>query len=69
MGLGGSRGAEIKLDMLSPGSRVGFYGTVGQGAPGMSANNLSSPGLFGSGNRVASASITDAVYVNGGQCS
>ena len=25
-------GAEIKLDMLSPGSRVGFYGTYGVGA-------------------------------------
>ena len=27
-------GAEIKLDMLSPGSRIGFYGTIGQARPG-----------------------------------
>ena len=38
--------------MLSPGSRVGFYGTVGQGATRMSANSQTSPGLFGSGNTV-----------------
>jgi hypothetical protein len=60
-------GAEIKLDMLSPGSRVGFYGTVGQGATRMSANSQISPGLFGSGNTVSFGVNTDAVYVNGGQ--
>jgi hypothetical protein len=60
-------GAEIKLDMLSPGSRVGFYGTVGSGAAKMSANSQISPSLFGSGNTVSFGANTDAVYVNGGQ--
>ena len=60
-------GAEIKLDMLSPGSRVGFYGTVGQGATRMSANSQISPGLFGSGNTVSFGVSTDATFVNGGE--
>jgi len=59
-------GAEIKLDMLSPGSRVGGYGLYSVGATRFGAgNNLASPGLFGSGNQVAWGVVTDAVYVNG----
>ncbi len=59
-------GAEIKLDFLSPGSRVGFYGTAGVGATRYAGgSNLASPGLFGSGNQVAWGVVTDAVYANG----
>ncbi len=64
-GFGVLGGAEIKLDFLSPGSRVGFFGTYGVGAMRYVANNLSSPGLFGSGNTVAIGAVTDAVYVDG----
>jgi hypothetical protein len=59
-------GAEIKLDMLSPGSRLGFYGTYGVGASRLTRNSQSSPGLYGSGNQIAFGILTDAVYVNGG---
>jgi len=59
-------GAEIKLDMLSPGSRVGFYGNYGVGATAYAGgSNLASPGLYGSGNQIAFGVVTDAVYVNG----
>ena len=59
-------GAEIKLDWISPGSRVGFYGNFGVGAAAYSGGALlNSPGLFGSGNQVAWGFITDSVYVNG----
>jgi hypothetical protein len=60
-------GTEINLSQaLSPGSRLGLYATYGHGASGFGGgNNLSSPGLFGSGNQVAWGTITDAVYVNG----
>jgi hypothetical protein len=59
-------GAEIKLDALSPGSRIGFYANYGVGATAYSGGvNLSSPGLYGSGNQIAFGVITDAVYVNG----
>jgi hypothetical protein len=59
-------GAEIKLDWLSPGSRIGGFVTYGQGATAYVASNLSSPGLFGSGNTVALGSVTDATFVDGG---
>jgi hypothetical protein len=59
-------GAEIKLDMLSPGSRVGFYGTYGVGASRLTRNSQSSPDIYGSGNQIAFGILTDAVYVNGG---
>ncbi len=59
-------GAEIKLDMLSPGSRVGFFGTYGVGASRLTRNSQTSPGLYGSGNQIAFGILTDAVYVNGG---
>ena len=58
-------GTEIKLDMLSPGSRVGFYGLLCDGAIAFCGNNLNSPGLFGAGNQVSWGVSTDAVYVNG----
>src|SRR5918996_1204492 len=38
-------GAEIKLDMLSPGSRVGFFGTYGVGASRIARNSQASPDL------------------------
>jgi hypothetical protein len=61
-------GAEIKLDWLSPGSRLGFYGLYGHGATRYGGgNNLASPGLFGSGNQVAWGVVTDSVYINGSQ--
>jgi hypothetical protein len=60
-------GTEINLStMLTPGSRLGLFGLYGQGAVGFSGgNNLSSPGLYGSGNRIAFGFVTDAVYVTG----
>jgi hypothetical protein len=58
-------GAEIKLDFLSPGSRIGGFFTHGIGATAYVASNLSSPGLFGSGNKVAIGTVTDAVYIDG----
>jgi hypothetical protein len=61
-------GAEIKLDMLSPGSRIGGYFNYGVGASAFGGgSNLVSPGLYGSGNNVALGFITDAVYLNNGQ--
>jgi hypothetical protein len=59
-------GVEIKLDMLSPGSRIGGYFNYGVGATAYSGGStLVSPGLFGSGNQVAFGVMSDAVYVNG----
>jgi hypothetical protein len=60
-------GAEVKLDFLSPGSRIGGYFNYGVGATAYTAALLASPGLFGSGNRVAWGVVTDAVYINGSQ--
>ena len=48
-------GTEIKLDMLSPGSRIGGYFNYGVGASAYAGgSNLASPGLFGSGNQLPS---------------
>jgi hypothetical protein len=58
-------GIEVKLDMLSPGSRIGGYVTYGQGASRITRNSQTSPGLFGSGNQVAFGILTDAAYING----
>jgi hypothetical protein len=58
-------GTEIKLDALSPGSRLGLFSTYGVGATRYVSANLASPGLFGSGNQVAFGAVTDGVYVNG----
>ncbi|MBX9774934.1 MAG: porin [Xanthobacteraceae bacterium] len=58
-------GIEIKLDALSPGSRIGGYVTYGQGASRITRNSQTSPGLFGSGNEIAFGVLTDAAYLNG----
>ena len=61
-------GTEIKLDMLSPGSRIGGYFNYGVGASAYGGgSNLASPALMGSGNTVALGFITDGVFTNGGQ--
>jgi hypothetical protein len=58
-------GAEIKLDFLSPGSRIGGYFNYGVGASAYGGgSNLASPGLYGSGNEIAFGVITDAVFSN-----
>jgi hypothetical protein len=60
-------GTEIKLDMLSPGSRLGAYFNYGVGASAYGGgSNLVSPGLYGSGNEVALGFITDGVFLNNG---
>jgi len=60
-------GTEIKLDMLSPGSRFGAYFNYGVGASAYGGgSNLVSPGLFGSGNQIAFGVMSDAVYINNG---
>src|SRR5262245_36557968 len=60
-------GTEIKLDFLSPGSRLGAYFNYGVGATAYGGgSNLVSPGLYGSGNTVALGFVTDAVFTNGG---
>jgi Porin subfamily len=59
-------GAEIKLDFLSPGSRIAGYFNYGVGATGFGGGtNLTSPGLYGSGNEIAFGAVTDAVFANG----
>ncbi|MBX9777263.1 MAG: porin [Xanthobacteraceae bacterium] len=58
-------GTEIKLDFLSPGSRIGMFGAYGQGASRITRNGQTSVNLFGSGNQVAFGVVTDAVYING----
>jgi len=61
-------GIDIKAPWAGPGDHFGGFFDYGQGAAAYSGGgNLSSPGLFGSGNTVALGVITDAVYINGGQ--
>jgi hypothetical protein len=61
-------GIDIKAPWAGPGDHFGGYFNYGQGAAAYAGGqNLSSPGLFGSGNTVAFGVLTDAVYVNGGQ--
>jgi hypothetical protein len=60
-------GIEIKLDSLSPGSRVGGYVNYGVGASRITRNTQTSPGLYGSGNQVAFGLLTDSVYGTGTQ--
>jgi hypothetical protein len=68
-GFGILSGAEIKLPMIAPGDRVAFYFDYAVGAVRFAANNLQSPGLFGSknkgGNNVAFGWVTDGVFFNG----
>ena len=58
-------GIEVKLDALSPGSRVGMFGSYGHGASRITRNGQTSVNQFGSGNTVAFGVVTDAVYVDG----
>ena len=58
-------GIEIKLDSLSPGSRIGGFVNYGQGASGITRNSQTSPGLFGTGNQIAFGVLTDAAYITG----
>jgi hypothetical protein len=58
-------GIMIKLDALSPGSRIGGYVTYGQGASRVTRNSQTSTDLYGSGNQFAFGILTDAVYGNG----
>jgi hypothetical protein len=58
-------GIEIKLDGLSPGSRIGGYVNYGVGASQMTRNSQRSLGLYGSGNTIGFGVLTDAVYANG----
>jgi hypothetical protein len=61
-------GGEFKLPMFGPGDRIGYFAHYGQGTSGYSGGStLSSPALFGSGNNLAAAWMTDGVYVNGSQ--
>ena len=55
-------GIEIKLDTLSPGSRIGGYVTYGVGASRITRNSQTSAGLYGSGNEIAFGILTDSVY-------
>jgi hypothetical protein len=50
---------------LSPGSRIGGFGTYGVGSSRHTRNSQTSPDIFGSGNQIAFGILTDAVYVNG----
>jgi Porin subfamily len=58
-------GIEVKLDTLSPGSRIGGFVTYGHGAARITSNSQASPGLFGSGNQIAFGIRTDSAYING----
>jgi len=59
-------GGELKLPMLGPGDRIGYFAHYGQGTSAYSAGSvLTSAGLFGSGNRAAVGWVTDGTYVNG----
>jgi hypothetical protein len=68
-GFGVLGGAEFKLPMIAPGDRVAFHANYAVGAVRFAANNLASPGLFGSkshgGNQVAFGWISDGVYISG----
>src|SRR5262245_4761601 len=64
-GWAASAGTEIKLDFLSPGSRLGMFAAYGVGASRQTRNGQTSVNLFGSGNTAAFGFVTDAVYING----
>jgi len=62
-GWGVMTGAEFKLPFIAPGDRFGFNARYAVGASGYGGgSNLSSPGLFASGNNVAIGWITDGVF-------
>jgi hypothetical protein len=58
-------GIEIKLDGLSPGSRIGGFVNYGVGASQMTRNTQQSLGLYGTGNTIAFGVLTDSVYADG----
>jgi len=59
-------GLIINTPWIAAGDVFGVYGSYGVGAGAYATgNNLTSPGLFGSGNCVALGPFTDAVYLNG----
>jgi len=61
-------GIDIKAPWAGPGDHFGGYFNYGVGAAAYAGGaSLSSPGLFGSNNKVALGVITDGVFVNGGQ--
>src|SRR5262249_33769578 len=61
-------GIDIKAPWAGPGDHFGGYFNYGVGAAAYSGgSNLTSPGLFGAGNRVALGVLTDGVFINGGQ--
>jgi hypothetical protein len=61
-------GIDIKAPWIGPGDHFGGYFNYGVGAAAYAGgSNLTSPGLFGSGNTVALGVITDGVFLNGGQ--
>jgi Porin subfamily len=59
-------GLIVNTPWLALGDNFGVFGMVGAGAGAYTTgNNFTSPGLFGSDNRVALGPLTDAVYLNG----
>jgi hypothetical protein len=73
VGWAAQTGAEIKLDFLNPGDRMGMGVRYAQGASGFGGgSNLATLGLFGNSGlagtlgSVAYGPMTDAVFVNGG---
>src|SRR5215468_1725862 len=59
-------GIDIKAPWAGPGDHFGGFFNYGIGAAAYAGgSNLTSPGLFDGGNRVALGVITDGVFVNG----
>lgn len=62
-----SSGAEFKLPMLAPGDRFGFNVRYSQGVSSYGGGtNLTSAGMFGSGNNVAYGMMSDGLFIDGG---
>jgi hypothetical protein len=67
MGWGILTGGELKLPWIGPGDRIGYYFNYGVGTTAYTGgSNLASPALFGSGNNLAVAWVSDGVYANNG---
>ena len=60
-------GANIKFDWIAPGDYMAFHLNYAVGAVRFAANNLQSPGLYGSrskgGNNVAMGWVSDGVHL------
>jgi hypothetical protein len=65
LGFAGGVGGTINLPMIAPGDKIGGQFTWSNGAAAYAANGHNSEGLFGSGNQVAVAWLTDGVFVTG----